>query len=173
MEKELSPTHPSLVESLPADSSWWTFFRTDLFGRNYAKFKGRASRREWWAVCIMTLGLNIVLAILAGALSNEIFDIVVDLFMSFYYIIPNFALMSRRCHDLNWSFKRVGYAYILGVILAGIFWVSRHFRLDLGDINLIFVFLTISVALYLLFFIATLPFFKGDRQDNRFGKNIY
>ena len=41
------------IESLPANSSWLTFFKTNFFGKNYCNIKGRASRKEYWASTIL------------------------------------------------------------------------------------------------------------------------
>lgn len=70
------------VESLPANSSWGKFFLAMYFGRNYFRFSGRASRKEFWGP-------------------------------------------------------------------------------DTGK------------CVYVFNYIGGLPFFKGDRKDNKFGKNIY
>lgn len=130
------------IESLPANSSLWTFFKTDFFGKNYFNFKGRASRRELWTMQILEMIVKFILGVIFTLLvttftSNE--DIIItssNIFislLSLYFYIPILALNVRRCHDINWR----GWALLLGIPF-------------------------ILVA-----------FWKGDRKDNRFGKNIY
>ena len=41
------------VESLPANSSWGKFFLAMYFVRNYFRFSGRASRKEYWGAPIL------------------------------------------------------------------------------------------------------------------------
>ena len=36
--------------SMPANSTWWSFFKTMYFGRNYCNFNGRASLKEYLAL---------------------------------------------------------------------------------------------------------------------------
>lgn len=124
-----------LVESLPANSSWWKFFVTMYFGRNYFRFSGRASRKEYWGTQILAnlfTFLVVLLAVASGAFSVESLNILSNV-IAVYCIIPGFALMSRRFHDIN---MRAWW----GLLILPLFF---------------------------------LPFFKGDRKDNRFGQTIY
>lgn len=123
------------VESLPANSSWGKFFLAMYFGRNYFRFSGRASRKEYWGAPILAnvfMFLIILAASATGVFSDAGLNVLSNL-MSIYCIIPGFALMSRRFHDIN---MRAWW----GVLVIPLFF---------------------------------LPFFKGDRKDNKFGKNIY
>ena len=118
--------------SMSANTSWIKFFTTTYLGENYCNFKGRASRKEYWAVHILTgcfLGLPITLAIF---LQPDYADYI-DLAYNLITLRPLFSLSVRRFHDINMS----------------PWW---------------------SLLVIPLFF---LPFFKGDRKDNQYGKNIY
>ncbi len=135
MNKEVSAAENKPIESLPANSSWWKFFVTMYFGRNYFRFSGRASRKEYWGATILANLFMILIsciALFSGAVSMAGLNIMYDI-MFFYTIIPGFALMSRRFHDLN---MRAWWALLV-------------------------------IPLFFL------PFFKGNRKDNRFGRNIY
>ena len=118
--------------SMPANSSWFSFFRTMYFGRNYYNFNGRASRREYWATTILEFCLLALPTTLIIYIFPEYADYI-DLIYMLFTIIPVFALSVRRFHDINMN----------------PWW---------------------SLLVIPLFF---LPFFKGDREDNRYGKNIY
>lgn len=135
MNTEVSAAENKLIESLPANSSWWKFFVTIYFGRNYFCFRGRASRKEYWGATVLAnlfMILISLIAIFSGFFSIEGFNILSNV-MGWYCVIPGLALMSRRFHDLN---MRAWW----GLLIIPLFF---------------------------------LPFFKGDRKDNRFGRNIY
>ena len=135
MNEVVSGAENKLVESLPANSSWWKFFVTMYFGRNYFRFSGRASRKEYWGTQILAnlfTFLVVLLAVASGAFSVESLNILSNV-IAVYCIIPGFALMSRRFHDIN---MRAWW----GLLILPLFF---------------------------------LPFFKGDRKDNRFGQTIY
>ena len=104
-EKQLSD-----IESLPADSSWMTFCKTDLFGKNFCNFKGRASRSEVWAINIFTAIFNLsVSLLLTGLFDNSPDEEIVfilsaaDFILSLLFLLPLSALSVRRCHDINRS----------------------------------------------------------------------
>ena len=73
--------------------------------RNYAVFKGRASRREYWTFELINSAISLalfVLAVLAGQAGYPYF-----LSLPFLYIaatiIPSLASLIRRLHDTNRS----------------------------------------------------------------------
>ena len=124
------------TESLPANSSWLTFFKTNFFGKNYCNIKGRASRKEYWASTILWsifAGLLKTLLVITMPTEDSTPHLILINFIDLYGTIPLWALSFRRFHDFNMS----------------AWW---------------------SLAIIPNFF---LPFFKGDKHDNRFGKNIY
>lgn len=136
----------SETKSLPANSSWWTFFVTDLFGRNYCNFKGRASRKEFWTFnclsyvfVLLIVLIGIGLLSLSGDLTEDNIEQFVGedsafyVFIQLFLLLPTVSLAVRRCHDLN---------------LSG-WWV----------------------LLFIMFYF--IGFFKGDRHDNKYGINIY
>jgi len=124
-----------IIESLPANSNWLTFFKTNFFGKNYCNFSGRASRREYWISNILWGILSFIVEILVFILIEitKLNFSYILLILSLYQILPLWALSSRRFHDINMR----------------AWW---------------------TLAIIPLFFT---PFFKGDKKDNRFGKNIY
>ena len=132
--------------SLPISLNWWRFFVTDFFGRNYFNFKGRASRKEYWAGLILGYIYSILISLVIAIFCISLFGLSpqnhedlkaltnINNLISFFLVsVPTFSLTVRRLHDFN---------------LRG--W-------------------------WLLLFIPSLfaPFFRGDRADNRFDANIY
>ena len=122
--------------SLPANSSWLTFFKTNFFGKNYCNIKGRASRKEYWASTILWsifAGLLKILLVITMPTEDSTPHFILINFIDLYGTIPLWALSFRRFHDFDMS------AWWTLAIIPNSF----------------------------------LPFFKGDKHDNRFGKNIY
>lgn len=144
--EQLDSAPTQISYSLPASFNWWKFFVTDFWGRNYFNFKGRASRKEYWAGIVLGyiysillfLVISLIGIIFWGENANQPqeFNILVTIndFISFFLVsIPTISLMVRRLHDFN---------------LRG-WWL-----------------LLCIPALFA-------PFFRGDRANNRFDSNIY
>ena len=69
--------------------------------KQYADFKGRASRKEFWMFVFLNLIINIIFFILTRIpILRVIFWIVLILF-SLAIFIPSIALLIRRLHDIN------------------------------------------------------------------------
>lgn len=81
------------------EKSLFTYF-LEAFTKNYANFKGRSRRREYWGFalwyCVIFL-VSIVLAILTG-----IGTLLLGAFI-IITIVPSIALTVRRLHDINLS----------------------------------------------------------------------
>ena len=157
----------SKIESLPANTSWFNFFKSAYFGKNFFQLKGRASRREYWAVAILATLYQILLAsilffiamidTLTGTETTTISIGILSIILSWYIVIPIITMSVRRFHDINIS---GWYTLLLIPNLPYIqpFLLKKH---------MIFICL-LSLIPHLL-----LCFMKGDRKDNRFGANIY
>ena len=82
--------------------------------RNYAVFKGRARRREYWVFELMNSAIMIVLFVLAAMLGKAGHPYFVSL--PFLYIaatiIPSLASLVRRLHDPN----RNGWWFFISMI---------------------------------------------------------
>lgn len=148
MNRQRSLTIKSHISfSLPADSSWFIFFTKAFFGRNFLNLNGRACRKEWWVVTIMSLVLAIIAAFIYAYAAITFFDFSLDtagieelnLFLNggslinIILSVPAMAVSFRRFHDLDMS------AWQSCLIIPNFM----------------------------------LPFVKGKPQDNRFGENIY
>lgn len=92
-----------------------------LFFSNYANFKGRASKSEYWFVFL----LNTVIGMIIGGISGFFAELVPEIAMVFNIIsllyslatfIPGVAVMVRRLHDTG---KSGSYWFISLIPIAG------------------------------------------------------
>ncbi|MDR1684101.1 MAG: DUF805 domain-containing protein [Elusimicrobiota bacterium] len=111
--------------------------------KNYANFKGRVSRREFWlsvavlfcALAVFYIFFSLLAALFGGLAGQNIFSyqsfqalsimakFIAFLFLTFGYILPVLALAARRLHDINLSFTWLFCGAFLGAFafLCG-FW---------------------------------------------------
>lgn len=95
---------------------------------NYANFKGRARRSEYWYYNLMQLVIFLSLLIL-GAIGGSLFDSVpgglliayfIFVFYSLATLIPTLGVVVRRLHDVGKS----GWFYFIGLIpVVGGIWL--------------------------------------------------
>ena len=77
--------------------------------KNYANFKGRASRSEYWrfmAGMMMVQGTLGVVAILCKGIGLYNFESIIDmitLLVTLFFVLPNIAITTRRMHDIGRS----------------------------------------------------------------------
>lgn len=83
------------------------------FFANYANFKGRSTRAEYWWVVLFTLLVSWVLAFFGtfGSILSWIFSVAI--------IIPMLALTTRRFHDVGLSGWLVVVFFVVGIIAGG------------------------------------------------------
>lgn len=93
--------------------------------RNYAKFSGRARRKEYWYFLLVQFALTIV----AMILDYIIFDSPIVLFymvVAFGLLLPGLAAMVRRLHDTSrsgwWVF--ISFVPLIGSIILLVFLAS-------------------------------------------------
>ena len=70
--------------------------------KKYAAFGGRAGRQESWYFVLFNILVNILLAIIAGVLSDKLGLGLLGLY-SLAVIIPGLAVSVRRLHDTSRS----------------------------------------------------------------------
>lgn len=68
--------------------------------KNYAVFKGRATRREYWMFVLINLGIAIVFGVLDALLNAK--GILANLY-SLAMFLPSIAVGARRMHDTDRS----------------------------------------------------------------------
>ena len=128
--------------------------------KNYAKFKGRASRSEFWYFWLFNYAIYAILIIIALNISFKFFW-----FLGVFWLvnfIPFIAVTARRLHDVNKS----GWFQILPLpfsILDRI--LERTSQEGLSTISAL-----ITTGLYI--YLIVLWCKKGDKKNNRFGKSI-
>jgi uncharacterized membrane protein YhaH (DUF805 family) len=130
--------------------------------KNYAVFRGRASRPEYWWFCFFNLLVGFVVTREAGDLRVPL-----GFFVWANQLIPSLAVTSRRLHDTGHSFGW-GIAQLLtsAPIIALSFVNPRGFKgspaaLALGGVILLTSFVSICLIV--------LCCRKGDAGPNRYG----
>ncbi len=118
---------------------------------NYANFKGRANRKEFWYFLLFNFLFTILFRILNIPILTFIYSLII--------IVPLLSLNVRRLHDVNMSGWWLLPMIIFGLIPQDI--ISEFFK----TIGFIFV---IPFLLYILFmFYLTIK--KGDLLPNKYG----
>lgn len=125
------------MEKSESDYNMFDWWKKVVF-KNYANFKGRARRAEFWNFILVNILLIIplyALAIAGMVNENSVFSAVTSLVFAAVFlllIIPYLAVIVRRLHDINKS----GWNYFMGVIpLVGsiillVWFVSDGSRFD-------------------------------------------
>ncbi len=67
--------------------------------KNYATFKGRARRSEYWYFVLFNLIFSIALNLVDAAIGSEL----INALYSFIVLIPSIAVGVRRMHDVDKS----------------------------------------------------------------------
>lgn len=116
-------------------------FKHTIMG-NFANFKGRASRSEYWRFVAVTIALGFIINVLNFIFSHTFLGSLISL-VSFAYscaiLLPSIGIAVRRLHDVNTS----GW-----VLLAG--------------------FIPFIGLVYVIYLLAK----KGDEADNKFGSKV-
>ncbi|MBO5120616.1 MAG: DUF805 domain-containing protein [Bacilli bacterium] len=87
------------------------------FWQNYANFKGRSTRADYWWVCLANFLIGFVLGFISGIIPDlaGLLSAVSSLY-SLAVLVPTLALIVRRLHDINKS----GWNYLFCLIpIAG------------------------------------------------------
>ncbi len=82
--------------------------------KNYAKFDGRARRKEYWMFNLINLLIYVALAIVDGMLLGMQ---IVTLVYGLAILIPSFAVGARRLHDIG----KTGWWQLLAFVPLGVF----------------------------------------------------
>lgn len=100
--------------------------------KNYAVFRGRARRKEYWMFILVNVIVSVVLIFLDGALGTIDPESGVGLFNSLYtlgVLVPTLAVTARRLHDTN----RSGWWQLIGLVPLIGFFVLLFFTVLDGD----------------------------------------
>ena len=147
-----------------------------LFFKNYAKFKGRATRAEFWYVVLFNFLVSLVPGILSGvatAIESETLLLIGSGISGLYALatlIPGLALSVRRLHDTDHSGWLLLVYYLIYIIYVGLYVAgmpASNFEL-FGIISLVFSLVILVFAIYML-----VLFLKGSGPDNKYGPRYY
>ncbi len=95
----------------------------------FAKFEGRAGRREYWTFVLINFAINVVITTLASQVGLLA---ILGVLFSLAALVPSIAVSVRRLHDTNKSgwFLLAGFIPVLGWIAIFVFML-----LESGDSN--------------------------------------
>lgn len=96
--------------------------------KNYAKFTGRARRREYWMFILFNFVIGFFLGIIDGLLGTFNAEAQVGLLgtlYSLFVLIPSIALSVRRLHDIGRTgwWLLIAFIPFIGAIVLLIFFV--------------------------------------------------
>lgn len=91
--------------------------------KQYADFKGRARRKEFW---MFTL-INLIISTVLNAIDMSLGTIILGLIYSLFVLIPGIAVGARRLHDIGKS----GWMLLVALIpVIGAIWLIVLFVQD-------------------------------------------
>ena len=122
------------------EKSLFTYF-IEAFTQNYANFKGRARRKEYWG---FTLFYALIFAIL-GAFAFTGIGVILFLVVFVVTLPPSISLIVRRLHDINLSGWFTLYMLIMLIPV-------------IGEAIAIIISIVIGVV-------------QGSAESNKFGEN--
>lgn len=122
------------------EKSLFTYF-IEAFTKNYANFKGRARRKEYWG---FTLFYALIFAIL-GAFAFTGIGVILFLVVFVVTLPPSISLTVRRLHDINLSGWFTLYMLIMLIPV-------------IGEAIVIIISIVIGVV-------------QGSTESNKFGEN--
>lgn len=142
---------------------------------NYANFKDRAARAEyWWWVLFATVAV-LIAAVLDYVLFNGWSVSPFTLVVGVAALLPSLSAAVRRLHDTNrsgwWVFLPIGAAALMiaGIVVAAI----GNPRNPLGGMGLIYVGVPALLVIATGILLIVLLLAPGDTGNNRYGPNRY
>ena len=83
--------------------------------KNYAKFEGRARRKEYWMFFLFNLLVSIVLVLIDALTGYPLFNTIYSLAV----LVPSLAVGARRLHDTDRSgwWQLLAFIPLIGVIV--------------------------------------------------------
>jgi uncharacterized membrane protein YhaH (DUF805 family) len=93
---------------------------------NYANFKGRATRSEYWWFYLFTFILNTVLEVATDVMDDPSpFGILIAAAISIALVVPSIALAVRRMHDVDRSGWWLLIAFTIIGIIPVLYWLIK------------------------------------------------
>lgn len=95
--------------------------------KNYANFKGKSIRSEYWYFLLFTLLVNIASGFLSALLPSGLATIIAGASLLFAIVsfIPSLAVTVRRLHDIGKSgwWMLICFVPLIGIIVL-LFWMA-------------------------------------------------
>lgn len=142
---------------------------------NYANFKGRARRSEYWYYTLATIIISIILMVLDEALGLKFGagsnSGVLNSIYSLLVFIPGLAVSVRRLHDIGKSGKLLLLFYVIMIALVVVMFVSGFASILAGNFTglgigfFVPLLLILAMGIYMLILFCT----EGDRGQNKYG----
>lgn len=140
--------------------------------RNYATFKGRARRKEYWMFILFNFIIGVVLTILDNVLgltynySEYSSGGTLSSLYNLFVFIPALAVTVRRLHDVNKSGWLIGIMYI-GLAVFMLIMFTMIFAQSFGVMLIIPGLVMFGYGIYL--FVLTVT--EGDSGPNQYGED--
>jgi uncharacterized membrane protein YhaH (DUF805 family) len=97
-----------------------------MSGKNFANFKGRSRRQEFWMFNLFYILISIICAIIDAQIFGFAFDdqlAPLSLICTLVHTIPSLAVTVRRYHDVGYSGHFISTSILLTfVFLIGLIW---------------------------------------------------
>lgn len=142
---------------------------------NYANFKGRARRSEYWYYFLATIIISVILSILDSALGlkygpNDSSGILNSIY-SLLVFIPGLAVSVRRLHDIGKSGKLLLLFYVIVAVLFVVMVFSGLLAFMAGDVSALGIGFFVPILLIIAMGIYMLVLFckEGDAGANKYG----
>lgn len=94
----------------------------DVLKGQYADFKGRTAKKDFWMFILFSIVINIVLSIIDNIIGMKILSGIYGLAV----LIPSIAIGARRLHDIGKSgwLQLLALIPFVGIIILIIFWIK-------------------------------------------------
>ncbi|MCD7904104.1 MAG: DUF805 domain-containing protein [Clostridiales bacterium] len=86
--------------------------------KNYANFKGRDSRKQFWMFILFNFVISLIIQVVAALILGDSAAIIMSIY-ELIVLIPSIAIIVRRLHDIN---KSGFWIFINCVPLIGWIW---------------------------------------------------
>ena len=158
------------------EQSEWSYF-IECITKKYATFRGRARRKEYWSFVLFSMLFGFLFGLILGVLEfiigSPVFTIIGQLIWSLIIIIPSYAVLVRRLHDVGrsgWlSLLPLGGGLIFTLVLIG-FALSGLF-VDNSKLYILFismgVFAVYELVVGIVLFIFTIS--MTELKENKYG----
>ena len=162
---------------LGTEKSLWEYF-VSCITEKYFCFKGRARRKAYWSFVLFNFLIPFVLSFISGFLvvtGGNAFGIdILSTLVSLAFLIPGYAVLFRRLHDVNfsgWWATLPLLGLLIAVIISGYVQAMDRYRGIESNQEFLSVIIIISGLVFLIpsLVVFVLIFFKSDMKENKYG----